>query len=1552
MQSSEGFLLAGTDEAKSIRELIQKSESESKPARDKSPVIILQISNVKDNLVKATRDSVFSRNLTEMLKEPVNVALRAPILGIEASEAIADPNINVIDSHVAQLISDNSVKARQFQPNLDEIRNFAKQKHRENNLHNLYRENLQIAAIHEEVNFKVGAGVEQWKVLTVMGKTALIGRTSNSIVMAMGHNDSYEVVKTLEFDVPPKSLFLIETIKVWDTNQSRERNFVLVALQSQLVWHEILANDLPELHRWNLLKEITSMIHFKHEGSEVILVTTVDEAGKVQAEFIEFNVPDSEFWVIQAFTLPAPSPSMICLDFGRDVIVAFVQDGRVIVYRHQFTTHLRGKFSLFKTIEAANVSSVSGFRIGGHSYLAIGGDQPQILRYFNDDFHLETILSQSFGFVEGFLPIPIRTYRDDLVLLVQHRLDLGTHSIAVVDGLVWNGIAFESALSVPCRISADPAANGFTCMLDLERDEGLLGAAFVHHERENRLQVIVPRREAHSGMFRLQYEIVDAEDPLLKEMEHVRKSIELINQMLDFETLVEKEVEEALKVAVNPKNDFNFEDLPFVQEIFADVLEFDGNIVLNSDAIEFLDSRWTHGDFQVDLDALEKTIAADEEKLRMIDEELNKLNRINRQTSTEPQKDSKVFDIGSFTFNGQLRPKTIQIPADPSRVPRQIKPVEETRVPGLKAKNIDVETINGIPVGDLIFLDNGQLLVPDANITFVESIVVEDVIMMDGGRVNGVDFSHEILAVESPNAPKNLIFENVFVQNLEVVTLNKVPVDLEMLQKIDVPTDIHPNLTAVNAAMLNNVNVETINGIKWDEFVAQLVPKHKSSSISELTVEGDVWILGELNVGALNGLSFPDGYVLKNGPRQTTITGKKTFAGSLSKFQTFRSKVLIKIFLSVTNAIDTEGTIDNIEPSNMITLDQSQRIPAETTFKVLEVMQKLEVNGTISGKQLDAFLPNPTLQHTREVSAACNFKELIVQGSVAVEETLNGQNLAATLADVVYETPDGTEVIITAAKTFKNLEVQGDVDVSSSFINDMNLENFLMTDREQTATIEKLRGDIFFTNLKIAGLFDGINATELEHNSVRTFGDQFIETPIIISEGNRVEATSAGITKILNEIPVGDFLLLNQPMNLAGAQDLIFNDLQVENLKLDGDVVGAGTFASLNLTDLMTNHLSKTRPQVILAPARVKSLTTNGTFHSDTINGKDFEVFKRYMRSIRNFESLILSGDQRLSSLIVDGNVNVMTINDKNFDQIVMNAIWLNRPNTIDGNVRFLDDVVVGDTLTVQENINKKPFKKWLEGWISSKDKSIVIQANKIFASDVFVEDGLKAEVVNRIHFEDLLMVGDVVRVPSINVYGNVIATTLAVDGKFNGKPAKFLSDVYSYDGATYTHIVNHDVHFSQKTSVGELTTPILNQMNVTTWMADLIRLNDDHVYITGEKTFTKQLAAVQGFFSDTINDLTMDFLDRVVLVNDQSIVNIDGDVAFVDDVYSQLVGLKGDLSTRFISGCDPKEWIRFALPINRDVLLNGKELHQLPLRPSYFLLFRRSAGGFEFVEG
>lgn len=742
--------------------------------------------------------------------------------------------------------------------------------------------------------------MDQWKTLTLDSHIVLFGLTTNQITIAIGSNGTYELMHELKIESPAQKMS-IETMKVWDYNMNKLRSILLLACDKDLIWYELneANRQISEIRRSRLPKTIDKVSYFQHDGSDLIMLTTIDDQQRIEVEFYEFNLSIEDFWLVQTFKLPNLPEAMVCLDAGRHFLIAFTQESQVIIYRHQHTKFERGKFSFMKAIDAKNASIISGFRIGGHSYLAIGGYEPQIYRYVNGDLQPQSILSQTFGHVEDFLPIPIKIYRDDLVLLVQHRITFQSHSIVAVDALIWNGIAFEIALSVPCRITADPNANGFTCMIDFDREEGLSGSNFIVENYRNSFHVIIPRNDAHSGLFRIKYEIKEAEDPIMKEMEHIQKTIELINGMMDYEAIVKSGIDEFMeKTPLNPMKNFNFDNLDLI-EVEAETLRHVENVRLESGQVEFLNGIiFSKEDvYALDLlDNMEKTLQEDENKLRALDAELNKLVRINRQvnssTKSRKSQDSPIINLGPFSFNGQLHPQTPRISPQQhsNRNKRQIEPFNEASVTQFSSDNIDVETINGIPFESFVFLqNNGELVIKDTDIIFEHSVQVKgDVILPNDGRINKIDLSKEVLAIDSLNFPQNLTIETAFVENLEVESLNNINVSLASLNNLNLNfEDNLPILKAEKAHFRHNLNVESINGMKWDDFVSKLVLKNQPSIVDSITVNGNLWILegGRINAEKINSNKFPEEFVMKFDEKgSTVINGKKIFNGALGEF--------------------------------------------------------------------------------------------------------------------------------------------------------------------------------------------------------------------------------------------------------------------------------------------------------------------------------------------------------------------------------------------------------------------------------------------------------------------------------------------------------------------------------------------------------------------------------------------------------------------------------------------------------------------------------------------
>lgn len=327
---------------------------------------------------------------------------------------------------------------------------------------------------------------------------------------------------------------------------------------------------------------------------------------------------------------------------------------------------------------------------------------------------------------------------------------------------------------------------------------------------------------------------------------------------------------------------------------------YNSQVTLESNRIEFLNDVTFDKEDMLSLellDSMEKTLQQDEERLRQLDDELNKLIRTSRQTqptnqdrNSSPPPDSPIHHLGPYTFNGQLNSQTLRVnPLTRNR--RQVKGFDEARVDQLTVNNIDVAAINGIPFQNFIFLQsNGELSLPNSDVIFEESIQVNgDVTMLNDGKVNNIDLSREILAIDSPNSlPESLKFENVITENLIVETINEIPVNSTALNDLNLSfEDNLPIIKTKRALIRDNLNVETINGVKWNEFVSKLVSKEKPAEIDSLTVTGNLWIVGdrgEINAQKVNDLQFPQGYVVKKGATETVIGGKKIFTKALGEF--------------------------------------------------------------------------------------------------------------------------------------------------------------------------------------------------------------------------------------------------------------------------------------------------------------------------------------------------------------------------------------------------------------------------------------------------------------------------------------------------------------------------------------------------------------------------------------------------------------------------------------------------------------------------------------------
>ncbi|KAJ6633090.1 hypothetical protein Bhyg_15644, partial [Pseudolycoriella hygida] len=164
---------------------------------------------------------------------------------------------------------------------------------------------------------------------------------------------------------------------------------------------------------------------------------------------------------------------------------------------------------------------------------------------------------------------------------------------------------------------------------------------------------------------------------------------------------------------------------------------------------------------------------------------------------------------------------------------------------------------------------------------------------------------------------------------------------------------------ADNIHITGDLHIDSINGVLWKDFVQQIVLRNLPNLIHDLRVNGDIIPKGGFQTDSLNGLSYPQDFLWMHDMDTSIVTGQKIFKETLT-----------------TVSVDTSGTVDGIPTEETISLLKTQHIGGLTTFTQLQVTSSLIVSGTVNGKHLEDFKPNPSLLQTNVISSDCIFQNL------------------------------------------------------------------------------------------------------------------------------------------------------------------------------------------------------------------------------------------------------------------------------------------------------------------------------------------------------------------------------------------------------------------------------------------------------------------------------------------------------------------------------------------------------------------------------------------------
>ncbi|XP_020802753.1 uncharacterized protein LOC110179517 [Drosophila serrata] len=503
-------------------------------------------------------------------KEPAKVgSARQEMLGAAAAATKENHEPNVVEANAVPGID------------LEQLQRLELSKRRT-------RDMLVLGRIEELLDASLPAEVDHWFTLQANGSAFLVGQQPETLLVL---SSEFNPLQIYALTSPVSALLALDR---WNSKRHvQEGLLVMASSDQQLRWLRLEPElaGLAAFWDWPLGTgggTVTKICAFSLEGGN-FLALMANRTLSIYA----YNLEAEEFWIAQRLQLAEEISDLAVLDAGREVLLVVGQFDEAFIY---VCSPKGEQLQLRQRVVAPNVIGITAFHMGGRSYLALGGNRPQILVYVQGQLVPRTILGQNFGFVEQFLPVPVRSYRDDLLLLVQHRVEFDPHSLLVLEVLVWTGEAFEAGLPPPCS----GGTYGASCLMDQERDGGIAGAALLRQLDQPPL-VLVPRKQAPSGLFRL-------ETQLLARNSESQDLQEIHQFMLDWV----HEQDELIQLAEKLLSEEEEQEQHY-EEVSTPLVVSEGGGI---EELFINDIRWTGADAALDL--LELL-----EQIRLLDEQLS-----------------------------------------------------------------------------------------------------------------------------------------------------------------------------------------------------------------------------------------------------------------------------------------------------------------------------------------------------------------------------------------------------------------------------------------------------------------------------------------------------------------------------------------------------------------------------------------------------------------------------------------------------------------------------------------------------------------------------------------------------------------------------------------------------------------------------------------------------------------------------------------------------------------------------------------------------------------
>lgn len=239
-------------------------------------------------------------------------------------------------------------------------------------------------------------------------------------------------------------------------------------------------------------------------------------------DILLLSVFSVHFRLTQHIPLANPTNSTSISTFRQNCFLSVPQKSLNLTLIYKY---VKDRFTFFKNITCIAADNVVSFNIGFKSFLAIAGQNGAIFQFNKTSLQKLEVIGSHLEGVRFWYKIPTSNFRDETILLAQREVDHDSHISHSLETIMHNDNQFVLHEEFTCSFHGE-TVSGLRCVLDEEREEGIVGMTAL--AAGDTIGLLVPRKDAPSGLLMLRTVMKKIPDPARSEMEKIKETREAL----------------------------------------------------------------------------------------------------------------------------------------------------------------------------------------------------------------------------------------------------------------------------------------------------------------------------------------------------------------------------------------------------------------------------------------------------------------------------------------------------------------------------------------------------------------------------------------------------------------------------------------------------------------------------------------------------------------------------------------------------------------------------------------------------------------------------------------------------------------------------------------------------------------------------------------------------------------------------------------------------------------------------------------------------------------